>query len=188
MNDLTRRNFLKTTAAAGATLAGGLTPNLGFAKGLLKGGSLETAIDMLNMWEKQPDSVIALYSAIYKALATGPEASFKTVSEDATVKKLCAEQGVHHLGGPLLGCLSSTSVNVWLRTARPAEVSVVVNDKTFGPEKSTFESDLTAIVKVTGLKPNSTLPYTVLVDGKEIKTAGNMVITTPSAGAPPQLA
>jgi phosphodiesterase/alkaline phosphatase D-like protein len=44
-----------------------------------------------------------------------------------------------------------------------------VIEKTYGPVASTPETDLKAVVPVTGLKSEITYPYRVLVDGKDIK-------------------
>jgi alkaline phosphatase D len=86
----------------------------------------------------------------------------------------------------LLGCITSDSVKIWIRTTKPAEVEVQIEEegkrRTFGPVPSTLESDLTAIVAVTGLKPGTSIKYTVRVDGKEIPLSGHAMIVTPVAG------
>ena len=178
---MNRREYLKKTAFAGAALAGGNA----FAFMGPKGGDLESCLETLNLWEKKPEAAIELYSAIYKALATGPTASFAKVAEDEAVQTLCKEQGISHLGGPMLGCLADDGAKVWVRTTKPAKVEVRLviegNEKTFGPVASTLESDLTAIVPVTGLPPGTTTPYEVLVDGKTIDIPKHSAITTPSA-------
>ncbi len=53
-------------------------------------------------------------------------------------------------------------------------------EKVFGPVPSTLESDLTATVAVTGLKPRPRTPYHVLIDGEEISIPQHAAITTPS--------
>lgn len=177
---MNRRHYLKTTAFAGAALAGGR------AHGFMgpKNGDLASCLETLNLWEAKPEPVLKLYSAIYEALATGPKASFAEVAADESVQTLCKEQGITHLGGPMLGCLADDGAKVWLRTTKPArvEVKLVVDgeERTFGPVESTLDSDLTAIVPVTGLPPGTTTPYRVLVDGKAIPLRKGAAITTPS--------
>lgn len=178
-----RRTYIKKNALAGAALACGLRPSFSSAyKGPIT-GDLESNLEILNLWDPKPEPINKLYTAIYKALASSKEASFATVAEDKTVQALCKEQGITHLGGPMLGCLSSDGARVWVRTIQPASVEVKLQidgvEKTYGPVKSTTESDLTAIVVVSGLKPGTSTPYKVLVDGKEIRMPKQAAITTP---------
>lgn len=148
-----------------------------------KKGTLEAAIELLNMWGEKPRDTIDLYSAIYRALATDKDASFKTVSEGETVRALCKEQGVLLFGGPMLGQLKEDGATVWVRTTQPASVEILATvdgkPKRFGPIKSSDESDLTARVVVSGLTPGTTTPYRVLVDGEVVKVPFDSAITTP---------
>ncbi len=179
-----RRAFLKRSAAAGAALACAW-PQLGYGGGGIKGGDLESCLNLLTMWGEKPDAVIELYSAIYKALAGSPEATFKTVSEDETVRAICRKHGVVHFGGPMLGCVGENGAKVWVRTATPASVVVKArvdgSVRTFGPVKSSYETDLTAVVPVTGLAAGTETPYSVFVDGKELALPEPAMITTPPA-------
>jgi alkaline phosphatase D len=181
---MNRREYLKTGTLAGAAFACGLRPAVSYGFNGPKSGDLASSLQILNLWEKKPEPVNKLYSAIYNALATSPEATYATVAGDGTVQALCKEQGITHFGGPMLGCIAPDGVMVWLRTTRPAKVEVkaMVDGKemTFGPVHSTLESDLTVIVAVTGLKPGTTTPYRVLIDGKEIAIPKHAAITTPS--------
>lgn len=183
---MNRRSYLKKTTFAGVALASGLRPETAFGFKGTNNGDLEGCLETLNMWEKKPEAVLKLYTAIYNALATSPEASFATVAGDETVRALCKEQGVRHFGGPMLGCLAPDGAKVWVRTTQPAKVEVKAEvngkEKTFGPVQSTLESDLTAIVAVTGLPPGTVTPYHVLVDGKPIDIPEHSAITTPAPG------
>lgn len=184
---MNRRDYLKTGTLAGAAFAFGLRPETGYGYDGPKNGDLESCLQLLNLWEKKPDARIKLYSAIYNALAADPKASFAAVAGDERVQALCREQGITHFGGPMLGCIAMDGAKVWIRTARPAEVEVRVRvdgkETAFGPVRSTPESDLTAIVEVTGLKPGTTTPYRILVDGQESAIPENAAITTPSEDA-----
>ena len=191
---ITRRRFVKVSAgaamAAGAgsgLLPGSAIPGV-FAQqkqdiNMLHKGSIETALHILNMWGKKPQAVNDYYTAIYNALATSPRATYEQVAKDAEVRRLAAELKMKHLGGPMLGCLSPDGATVWVRTLQPASVTVKAEVggqvKTFGPSKSTYDSDLSALVKVTGLPAGSKTPYKVFVDGEPITMQDNAVITTP---------
>lgn len=181
---MNRRHYLKTGSLAGAAIACGLRPDFSHGMQGPHGGDLGSALEILNLWEKQPEAVNRLYSAIYNALATDAKAGFAKVAADPKVQALCEEQGITHFGGPMLGCLAADGAKVWLRTTKSAKVEVkaVVDgiEKSFGPVESTAESDLVAIVPVSGLKPGTVTPYRVLVDGKEITIPKNAAITTPS--------
>lgn len=147
---------------------------------------LAANLEILNMWGEKPKEVNDLYSAIFNLLEKSEGAAFADVAQDAAIQEMCTKMGVVHLGGPLLGSLEPTGVKVWIRTVKPAKVSVEIElDGTkhaFGPVESTLESDLMAIVPVNGLAPNSAYPYKVLVDGKEIEIPKHAVIKTPPEG------
>lgn len=185
---MNRRDYLKTGTLAGAAFAFGMRPETCHGFDGPKNGDLESSLQLLNLWEKKSEATQKLYSAIYNALAADPKASFATVAGDETVQALCKEQGIMHFGGPMLGCIAQDGAKVWIRTVRPAKVEVKAEvdgkETTFGPVLSTLESDLTAIVTVTGLKPGTTTPYRVLVDGEEISIPENAAITTSSGDAP----
>ena len=143
------------------------------------------APQLLNLWEQQPRAVQELYNACYQVLSARPEATFADVAADANVQRLCQENRIEHLGGPMLGQVAPDGARVWLRTCRPANVEVRVTvdgvERTCGPVRSSAETDLTAIVPVTGLKPGTRYAYRVLVDGVPIKIPDHAAIVTAPA-------
>ena len=142
--------------------------------GYSKGNQLSkiNGLDLLNLWDEQPKAVQTLYTLINSVLSADRGATYVDVSRAETVQRFCRDHNVLHLGGPMLGCITETSAKVWVRTVRPAQVEVRVTmdgtETTFGPVLSTEESDLVSIVAVTGLKPGTSYPYKVLVDGRPI--------------------
>ncbi|MGJ8695741.1 MAG: alkaline phosphatase D family protein [Verrucomicrobiaceae bacterium] len=95
------------------------------------------------------------------------DASLKTLSENPDYLALLKKHQLTLLGGPALGQLSPTSVSVWFRTALPAEVTVLLADgKTFGPAQTTFADDLTGTISITGLKPDTSYTYQLLINGR----------------------
>jgi alkaline phosphatase D len=152
-------------------------------------GTLENCLTELGQFKQPPQQVIALFEAAYKALATRRDATFMDVSADPDVQRICKENGIDLLGGPLLGSVREDSASVWVRTVRPAQVEVRVTtdagEKKFGPVASSAGTDLTAVVKVTGLSPSATYRYRVLVDGRPAAIPDGATITTaPKADAP----
>ena len=148
-------------------------------------GDLEGNMQLLNLWGERPEAVQRLYEEAYQVLAARPDATFADLGRDAEVQRLCGEAGVTHFGGPMLGAVRPDGAAVWLRTLRPAQVEVRVSvdgqEKTFGPVESTNQTDLTAVVNVTGLKPGTRYPYRVLVDGKPINAAAPQTLVTSPA-------
>jgi len=62
-------------------------------------------------------------------------------------------------------------------------VTVDGQEQTFGPVESTDQTDLTAVVTVTGLQPGMRYPYRVLVGGKPINVAAaGTLVTSPIEG------
>ncbi|GAA1865248.1 alkaline phosphatase D family protein [Pseudonocardia ailaonensis] len=66
--------------------------------------------------------------------------------------------------GPVLRHVGETTATIWVQTAAPAQVEVL------GCTTGTFEvaGHHYALVAVTGLEPDSRIPYTVRVDGEQV--------------------
>ena len=147
-------------------------------------GTVEIDTELLNR-APQPAPVQAFFAAARQAMGAAPKARFADVPE---IRQAAEKNGITHLGGPMLGSLSADGARVWVRTVKPAKVTVVVQlageERRFGPVASTVDSDLTAVVAVTGLKPATHTPYRVLVDDMPITMPANAVITTAPAAGP----
>ncbi len=137
---------------------------------------------LLNLWGAQPEAVQELYTLIDSVLSADRNATYADVSRDQAVRRFCKDHSVLHLGGPMLGCITETSAKLWVRTLRPADVKICItvdgSETTYGPVRSTEESDLVSIVPVTKLKPGTTYPYKVLVEDKAIPMPEHAVIAT----------
>lgn len=154
-----------------------------------KAGDLESNLALLNQWGQQSETTNRLYAAAYGVLAAKRDATFMDVASDADIQHICKENGIVHLGGPMLGSVTQDGARVWLRTFQPAkvEVRVIVDglERTYGPVRSTPETDLTAILPITGLAPGTSHPYRVLVDGKAIAIPSHAAITTAPSNEKP---
>jgi len=144
--------------------------------------NLEGSLHLLNLCEQQPENIRKIFETAFNELATDPRYSFAELARDKNFRKLCAENGIIHTGGPMLGNVSEQGVNVWIRTLYPANVEVKVEGdgagKKFGPVGSTEATDLTAVVKLTGLNPDTRYNYTVLLDGRPLELDRKTFFTT----------
>lgn len=168
------------------TSAAPLVPENKPGFGVIHRGQLEDDLVLLDFYEEQPQASRDFFRAAREALDTAPKG---TIAELEAIREAAERHGFTHLGGPMLGAVTHEGARVWLRTIRPAAVSVEVECdglmKTFGPVASTVESDLTAVVEVTGLSPGRRYAYRVLVDGKPISSPVEAAIpTTPAPGQP----
>lgn len=121
----------------------------------------------------------------------GPRALVAPLAAHPSFKALQAQQNGKPVHGPTVGALTDLSVKVWVRTDGPAEVGVrlwPVNDEqgvvTATPVRTTASRDYTAVVSVTGLKPDTEFAYETLIDGA-VTRAPNQRIRTLSAGKDP---
>jgi len=184
-----RREFMKRAVGGSAMLLSfGSTGALAAkANSILKDPSIKGSLNLLNLWGQQPEITNQLYTAAFKILEAKKDATYVDVAADSEVRQLCASQSMTHLGGPMLGSVSSTGVRVWIRTLRAAavQVEVTVNGlvKRFGPVKSGPDTDMVAIVPVTGLEPATRYPYRVLVDDKPVKIPAHAAMTTSPVGS-----
>ena len=144
--------------------------------------SLEGNLYLLNMWGEQPARVNELYRLAFEILEQDKDNTFADVSRHAGFRELCRKYGVVHLGGPMLGSVTTNGAKVWVRTVKPSKVEVRLlsegHERIFGPVESTDAGDLVAIVPVAGLQPGTTYPYRVYVDDTEAVTAHRPVLTT----------
>jgi alkaline phosphatase D len=75
--------------------------------------------------------------------------------------------------GPLLGAVSDTEAQFWIRTAREGAVQGVVERKGGGESRASTvgqaraDRDYTAVARVTGLSPDTAYTYRLRVDGQE---------------------
>ena len=139
----------------------------------LSRGEMANHLACFNLFEEKPEAVQRLYTTAYRLLEAETNASYSDLADDPTIQRIFREIGMTHFGGPMLGAVSSDGDRVWIRTLRPGKVTVRVmvdgKEETFGPANSSKESDLTAIIPVTGLKPNTSYRYRVLVNDIPIK-------------------
>ena len=143
---------------------------------------LEGSLELLNLCGEQPEHIQQIYEMAFEILSRDPQNSFSDLAKNKDFVQLCEENGISHTGGPMLGNASSQGVDIWIRTLYPASVTVSINDngsgKTFGPVRSTEESDMTAVLNINGLEPGTMYPYEVLINGKPVESDTETFFTT----------
>jgi alkaline phosphatase D len=128
------------------------------------------------------------YAAAYELLVEDPSAGFAVLSRDAELLRRYEDADELLLGGPMLGAVHPHGAHLWVRTLKPAAVTVQVHSdeaqQTFGPVHTSFASDLAAVVRIDGLEPNTRYDYRVLVDGRLAPQPTNaQLVTAPPDGA-----
>lgn len=165
---------------------------------LIVDGKLDAAVkDMENYLKKNPGDAESLYGLtvayaqkqdIAKAMdylaqaldaglpfdrfVAGPRDLLKPLTDSDEFKKLAKKHGSELIHGPMLGCMTDSSVKFWVRTANEVPIQVLVSEskKMRSPVKSDIArtgkvKDFTGIVGVEGLEPNTQYYYQLLIDG-----------------------
>jgi alkaline phosphatase D len=128
-----------------------------------------------------------------------PGPSLGTLTADPQYQKLVEQHDLKLAGGPMLGQMTGRSVTVWLRTAVPADVQVLVSPAELepAPNAGPFENlrvattqtksaqDMVGKIKITGLSPKTQYVYQVRVDGQAVFPDERPRFTTyPAKGEP----
>jgi alkaline phosphatase D len=136
--------------------------------------------DDVKMAEASMDRAIALGMPPGRFVA-GPRDLLGPLAETKMFQLLVKEKAI--IQGPMVGSVTDTTARVWVRTAKPETVSVIVspNDKFSG--QTTADSDFTTVIEVKGLKPNTHYCFDVATasSGPE-KTC--TLLTAPAPGTP----
>ena len=109
----------------------------------------------------------------FARLAAGPRDALAPLRKTDAWKEWAKEhEKLNLLHGPMLGNVTGSSVDVWIRTRKPAMAEVVVYGEDNGVVRArseakgtSLESDLTAVLTVKRLRPQTAYRYTVLIDG-----------------------
>ena len=67
----------------------------------------------------------------------GNEAGIKDIYTRESFKKLILKHDLQLFGGPMLGNLTDSGGSVWIRTAAPAEVRLIIDSKVNGTARHT---------------------------------------------------
>ena len=126
----------------------------------------------------------------------GTRTGLEGLAKTDLYKKLLAEQKNKAVHGPMLGCIAHDGVKVWVRTAREADIEIIVSEKSGLSEpvasargRSKSADDFTAVLQVSGLKKNTTYHYGLGVNGAKPADAGTFrTVHPPGSGLALRLA
>lgn len=154
---------------------------------------------VLSMAECQRDNISLAYQYAQKAVAlglpierilAGPRDTFEPLYAYREFKTWVNSQSKHLLHGPLLGSVSDTSASFWVRTLEESKIAIIVAavgennldiPSLIGEGQTNRNSDYTATIAVSGLKPNTEYAYTLIIDGKR-EEYSNIFRTHPQKG------
>jgi alkaline phosphatase D len=109
----------------------------------------------------------------FERFLAGPRKELQPLTGLKAFIELKKNNPIQLLHGPMLGCMTSQSVRIWLRTVEEVEVAVVASTTkemtsplSSSPARTTKEKDYTALTDLTGLSPLTTYYYDVLISGR----------------------
>jgi alkaline phosphatase D len=148
---------------------------------------LDGSLYILNMWGEQASSNQEVFKMAFNILEKEKTSSFADLYQNREFMELCLKHGLVHLGGPMLGDITSDGVKIWVQTLKPSKVEIrVVSDKgekIFGPVSSKLEEDLAVIIQISGLQASKNYPYSLYMDGVKVDLPYTASFTTLPASA-----
>jgi alkaline phosphatase D len=114
----------------------------------------------------------------FERFIAGPRDLLAPLSATNDFKEYLAAHPVKLIHGPMLGAMTDSTVQIWVRTAHESDVTVQVfpypHDASHAElietatGRTSESRDYTGVVKVTGLEPATDYQYDVLIDGKSV--------------------
>jgi alkaline phosphatase D len=141
------------------------------------------------------EAVVHLRKAVQLGLpperfAGGTLTGLEPLADTGPMRRIATAMRGRPIHGPMLGAATGSGLRVWVRTATAAEIQVIASTSADLDEpirspvvRSTPERDFTAVVPLTGLKPDTEYHYIVVIDGHD-DAAREHVYTFRTAPAP----
>ncbi|WP_114750175.1 alkaline phosphatase D family protein [Pleomorphovibrio marinus] len=153
---------------------------------MAKDRSLENSLFMLHTWEDLDEESMRISSSlaeiVHKVFSASKHAGYGDLLENQEYLNFIQLHDVQLLGGPMIGNISEEGGDIWVRTAKPGEVSVELIDgetpKQFGPVKTSLEGDLSTVIPIRGLQAGTNYAFRLTVDGKVPSLDPKPVLTT----------
>ncbi len=139
---------------------------------------------ILTYWNDVKASDTLIYHAALNIFSSKREASYKHLLLDNNYNSLIKKYNKVILGSPIIGNVSPQNISIWLRTAKPSKVQIVYynSTKSYSSESvhSSLTGDLSAIIKLKNLKPETKYTYKIIINDTITITNKNYHFTTVS--------
>jgi alkaline phosphatase D len=130
----------------------------------------------------------------FERFEAGPRKPLAALYKHPEYQKLRQEHARALIQGPMLGSLTDQSARFWIRTRQPARATVAIFTAqgsppglkiagTQAPAQTSAQTDFTAILEVSNLKPRTKYEYQILLDGKPQGKRASFT-TYPTQGKP----
>ena len=128
----------------------------------------------------------------FDRFVAGPRDLLAPLTRTRPFRELAGERSAEVVHGPMLGAVTSRRARFWVRTAREVPVSIRIAEgegtgrsRVSATVKTSAERDYTAIVEVTGLRPDRRYDYDVVIDGEPASGSERASFRTfPAEGGP----
>lgn len=161
---------------------------------LIKNRSLETSLFMLHQWADSLDltRVNRLAEIAYSVFSAEKGAGFEKLLIDRDYRTWVEKQETLLLGGPVWGNVNHQGADLWVRTAKPSMVVAAIEDhgtvRLFGPVQTVGKSDLSAVIKIHGLKSGNSYPVNIMIDGETVTNDRPLILNTLPENEPVRIA
>ncbi len=109
-----------------------------------------------------------LFAQLLDGEPLGKDAGVKDLFAREDFKTLVGRHGLQLFGGPMLGDLGDRGGAVWLRTAAPATVEMLIGGEVKASGRTREEGDLATVLRFDGLEPSTSYRYDIRVDGRSV--------------------
>jgi alkaline phosphatase D len=128
-------------------------------------GRLEAAMETVS---RARDAVLP-----FGRFLAGPRGLLAPLTTTRAFRELADLRSVEIVHGPMLGAVTARSARFWVRTAHEVSLSVrvfesggIARPRRSATVSTSSERDHTAIVEVTGLQPETSYDYDMMIDGE----------------------
>lgn len=121
----------------------------------------------------------------FRRLVAGPREVLSDLWKTDSYKEWYAANdgdSLQLLHGPMVGSVTDSSASFWVRTAKPVAVHIRIGEQVYPGVKTTEDADLTGVIRVEGLEPNTTYDYEVLIDNVPQPAENTRFTTYPPKG------
>lgn len=123
----------------------------------------------------------------FERLLAGPREAFAPLYQNEEFKAWAARESKSLIHGPMLGHVTEEAASFWVRTAGESVVTVQVtaaeaDDTLSATEMTQSDADYTAVIRISGLQPDTEHAYQVLIDGEAVKLSNPLFRTHPPKG------